>query len=410
MRNPTVSITHENQAHLKTFPRPRNDNGRGMHFGLDLRDGALDEYVPRLVELGVKWTLVYAGDELQAERAARALWSHGIMPIIRPQCRIDGAAVAWSKYVNALTRNGIPAYIQVFNEPGDPREWRTIPDNYLSVFAPKWEGAARAVVEAGGFPGLQVMGKEEFDAVVARVPRTDALWQKTWFALHNYGANHPPAYPYDARHQQDHPGDTILDDDISVLNFLAIAKWMQDGLGFVMPMIGGEGGWQYNAREDNRYPAVAVTLHAQYHRAMFEWFRTGVVSNDEPLPDYLFSVAPWILFGWGSDDWYGGSAGTKTQTLDAVKAIPAFTRKFAWDTPPALDQFVQTEARKYTWMPINTDAALYKFAQANKLGYPQTDEFEFTHNGAGYLGQVFNLGIVYVKKGDWGNVKWMKKP
>jgi hypothetical protein len=80
--------------------------------------------------------------------------------------------------------------------------------------------------------------------------------------------------------------------------------------------------------------------------------------------------------------------------------------------PPGttLEQAAIVEARKRTWMPINDQAALYKFAQQNNLGYPQTDEYEFTCNNAGYLGQVFNLGIVYVKKGDWGNVKWVKKP
>ncbi len=67
-------------------------------------------------------------------------------------------------------------------------------------------------------------------------------------------------------------------------------------------------------------------------------------------------------------------------------------------------------ARQLTWMPINTDGALYKFAQAKNLGYPQTDEFEFTHNNVVYVGQVYNLGIVYVKQGDWGNCQWVKKP
>jgi len=62
------------------------------------------------------------------------------------------------------------------------------------------------------------------------------------------------------------------------------------------------------------------------------------------------------------------------------------------------------------WMPINDTAALYKFALKNELGYPQTDEFEFQMGADGYIGQVFNLGIVYVKKGDWGNVMWVKKP
>lgn len=67
-------------------------------------------------------------------------------------------------------------------------------------------------------------------------------------------------------------------------------------------------------------------------------------------------------------------------------------------------------ARQLTWMPINTDAALYQFAQAHNLGYPQTDEFEFAVAGKTYVGQVFNLGIVYVEKGNWDQVAWTKKP
>ena len=78
--------------------------------------------------------------------------------------------------------------------------------------------------------------------------------------------------------------------------------------------------------------------------------------------------------------------------------------------PPTLEEKVISAARKFTWMPINTEAALYKFAQTRNLGYPQTDEFEFTYGNDGYIGQVFNLGIVYVKKGDWGNVKFVNKP
>ena len=78
--------------------------------------------------------------------------------------------------------------------------------------------------------------------------------------------------------------------------------------------------------------------------------------------------------------------------------------------PASLEQTAVANAQKYTWMPINTGGALYKFAMSNNLGYPQTDEFEFTYGSDTYVGQVYNLGIVYVKKGDWGNCKWVKKP
>lgn len=82
-------------------------------------------------------------------------------------------------------------------------------------------------------------------------------------------------------------------------------------------------------------------------------------------------------------------------------------------TPPpqqTLEDAVITAAQKLTWMPINTDGALYKYAMSKNLGYPQTDEFEFAFNNVVYVGQVYNGGIVYVKKGDWGNCLWVKKP
>jgi hypothetical protein len=81
-------------------------------------------------------------------------------------------------------------------------------------------------------------------------------------------------------------------------------------------------------------------------------------------------------------------------------------------TAPVTDlkQTATSAAQNQIWMPVNDRTALYKFAQANALGCPQTDEFEFTFNSDAYMGQVFTLGIVYVKKGDWGNVQWINKP
>jgi murein DD-endopeptidase MepM/ murein hydrolase activator NlpD len=61
------------------------------------------------------------------------------------------------------------------------------------------------------------------------------------------------------------------------------------------------------------------------------------------------------------------------------------------------------------WMPVNNTAALWKFAQSRGLQDQQTDEIPFTYNGEQYIAQVFNKGIVYVKVGDWGNIKFIPK-
>jgi hypothetical protein len=61
------------------------------------------------------------------------------------------------------------------------------------------------------------------------------------------------------------------------------------------------------------------------------------------------------------------------------------------------------------WMPVNNTAALWQYAQAHGLQDQQTDELSFTYNGDNYICQVFNLGIVYVKVGDWGNMQVIRK-
>jgi hypothetical protein len=60
-------------------------------------------------------------------------------------------------------------------------------------------------------------------------------------------------------------------------------------------------------------------------------------------------------------------------------------------------------------MPVNNGAALWNFAKASGLQDQQTDELSVTFNGEEYVLQVFNLGIVYAKAGDWGNVKIIRK-
>ncbi len=65
-------------------------------------------------------------------------------------------------------------------------------------------------------------------------------------------------------------------------------------------------------------------------------------------------------------------------------------------------------AQQQQWLPINVNSGFYKFAQANNLGDPQTDEFEFTVDDA-YVGQVYQGGFVYAKKSNLGNIQWVKK-
>jgi hypothetical protein len=129
--------------------------------------------------------------------------------------------------------------------------------------------------------------------------------------------------------------------------------------------------------------------------------------------DYVIGAAIFAVSPWGKRGSFGMASANQIRDYMAQGGAsgPA-TIQAASASAPTTDPAAAAiaAAKKLPWMPINTDGALYKFAQAQKLGYPQTDEFEFKLGTDGYVGQVYNLGIVFVKKGDWANVKWMKKP
>jgi hypothetical protein len=421
-RPPTVVLTPENVEQLKRFPHPPDDNGIGLHFHLDLRDEFIATTVEHLKSIRATWTMIYAQDELQARRAATACWREGIMPVVRIGKRVDENFDP-VPYVQALLAIGAPPYVQVYNEPEDAREYKDArkPNDWLGMFARNWVRQASRVVAAGGMPGLQVLERVSFDAAVDAVNASGGqeIWKHAFFVQHNYAENHPPAYPYDERNQRDKPGQTIVQDHLGTLSFLAYAAWMQERIGFVMPIIGGEGGWLFGAEKDLRYPKVESALHAQYHKEMFEWLRTGLLSNGEPLPDYLFSITPWIAgsFTFAGQNWWGNILrpdGKLTATIEAVQSIPPFVRRFSWDTgqqpepqppppppPGGLPDAAALEAiQRGAWaglrISFNPEAILASYARAHNLGAPLTEEFD----AAGFRCQGFVGGIAYMPTGQ----------
>jgi len=291
------------------FPRPGGDNGVGIHFGLDTRSEAIALDIRRAREMKMTWaTLCYQGDE-QLLRCARMIWDAGIMPICR-QVTTIGRGYPFDRDARVLIENGIPAYIQIFNEPSDEREWkRARPKDYIQRWSQLWAQAATGVYNAGGYPGLQCLRPKELEAAIDALGVDCPVWERVWFCSHNYGLNHPPEW------QEDY---------WCVLGFEFFAEICNDRLGFVPPIICGEGGWLYGAYDDHGYPRVDGDVHARYTREMYEWFRTGRLSSGEPLPDYLFAVCPWILSGLTDEAWYGFT--TKGVTIQAVKDIPDFVR------------------------------------------------------------------------------------
>lgn len=97
-------------------------------------------------------------------------------------------------------------------------------------------------------------------------------------------------------------------------------------------MIAGEGGWRPGEAQDNCYPAISDELHCDYHLAVFDWFRTGTLSDGKALPDYFFAFCPWLISDPADPGtWFDSEAGDRTLTIEVVATYPSFERKFSWE-------------------------------------------------------------------------------
>ncbi|MBI4670512.1 MAG: hypothetical protein HY741_02430 [Chloroflexi bacterium] len=151
-------------------------------------------------------------------------------------------------------------------------------------------------------------------------------------------------------------------------------NWLDDDTGWVRAVY----------TEINRWNSISSNQPIQA-LAMFRWLNTD--------PHWCFSTKPNVL-----NDFRAAIAQNFKLRLPGG-AQPGQT----------LEQATLAAAKSKPWMPVNNTAALWKFAKANGLQDQQTDELSMTFNGEQYIVQVFNLGIVYVKVGDWGNIKVIPK-
>ncbi len=326
---------------LAEWPRPPHDNGTGIHF---LPIGYYDDWVvDRLIELmkemQMRWSVVLYNDENMLHRAATKFRDAGIMVVWRPNIRPAGGYLYIQRDLDILNEVGMPPYIQLHNEPEVEQEWVEYGEMDIDLFVKNWIRLADEVYMKGGFPGLQVVDPDVLAAVIdeVRSKGKEYLFNEMFFVAHPYGSNHPPSYPYDRNMQSREPGKTIDEDWFSVLGFLKYVHVFQDKLGFVPPIICGEGGWTVGILEDDKYPAVNHEMHRDWHVELFSWFRTGRLSNGEPLPDYLFALCPWLISSanemqFDQSAWYKSKlSGDKKLTRRALQEMPPFERRFSWE-------------------------------------------------------------------------------
>jgi hypothetical protein len=316
---PPLVLRQEPPMTLKDWPRPAQDNGIGIHFSPDqyASDKDVDYGISLINDMGMKWALVIYSDENYLASTARKFKAAGITVVWRKMLRAYEPYYDWERDINILKSIGMPPYMQIYNEPSVGEEWSGHPMD-RALFLENFVQASRDIYNAGGYVGFQFIKidwlVDGINAIKAR--QGDAIFSRMFFVPHPYGLNHPPDYTQDMN---------------GVLGFLAFADVFQKQIGFVPPMIAGEGGWKYHADDDRRYPQIDDTLHRDYHEAIWNWFRSGKLSNGQDLPDYLFAFCPWLLFGGDASAWYNSFQGTRQMTIDMTKSMSHFVRKFSWE-------------------------------------------------------------------------------
>jgi streptogramin lyase len=315
------SPAHSYLDWIQTWPRPTGDNGRGIHFLQTHQFDPIEaqNQVERMKQLGMRWTLVHYLNHDQLVRIAPIFQEAGITVVWRPFTRPYETYNGWAEDVTYLRSRGLAPYMQLYNEPSLAQEWEDAYPIDQELYLNNLLSAAQSVYDAGGYVGLQFVdpGWLHLALQAMRAHGLSRIVDRLFFVPHLYGLNHPPEY------EEDRNG---------VLGFQVFAQVFQEEISFVPIMIVGEGGWRLGEAQDNRYPAIDEVLHRDYHLSVFNWFRSGQLSNGQSLPDYLFAFCPWLI----SDPhdpaaWFDSEAGERELTVQAIQAMSPFERKFSWD-------------------------------------------------------------------------------
>ncbi len=375
---------------LALYPRPEDDNGRGVHWSPTnqaLPPEVVDYFIAELRAMNIKWVKFLQDDrpEVTDPYLVRQLVAHGIEPVMRVYKPLNEPYEHLAELVAGAGDMGV-GYFELYNEPnlaGPAGGWREGEAVNVERMVDLWILAAREVHAAGGHPSLPPLaGGGTLDDLVflrgfldgVRARGQADLLPGAWMAVHNYFLNHPLDYPTDPVNVHDVPlteaeiaereltpeqveainharsiaklpreeggfwvGNTIDVDSNAFRKYQAYANVFYQRFGYYVPVISTEGGAVIGAAEDPRYPPVreedltALTLGA-YHAVL------------DDAPGYFFAHTPWLLANSAGEHldtrfehaaWYKDREGTVLPVVDALKADPRKDEVRVWREPEA---------------------------------------------------------------------------
>ncbi len=361
---------------LSDFPRPPDDNGRGVHWSATIYhpSGAdLDFWIAELTAMHMKWIKLLDDGDGSSLELCRRLLDAGMMPVVRlyrerhnPKRMGGRERSGMRKLVAAGVR-----YFETNNDPNLSAEWEGNhkPENWLDIVVDNYIYDADIVNGEGGLLAVPAMGPSgSSNAIQATLDRgrADLFDKGAWLAIHNYTLNHPIDYPADPVNQNgqpltqdefekypawswDHrsiqminerrardknPGQTLAEDANCFRGWEQAGQMMLETLGRHIPVISTAGGPVVGWGDDLRYNKVTPDQQAAWQVEM-----THILQ--ERAPEWYFSCCTWLLasralgdfnpaweqMSWYTDAWNErfGLAG-RLPVVQALKDLPPVVR------------------------------------------------------------------------------------
>ncbi|MBI4302492.1 MAG: hypothetical protein HY664_07790 [Chloroflexi bacterium] len=295
---------------LASYPRPEQDNGRGIHWfpASNQAPSVVDLYVSQLESMEIKWVVFLGGtDDFKLKRKGEpqtnsylvsSLKERGIEPVLRIYMPVGPTSRSYFQRSISYYRDLGVRYFQIFNEPNRPDEWRYPQQLSAKKYIDYWLPLASMVVREGGLPGIGALDPltsqhpddkflEQALAELKGRERNEVL-ARTWIAIHNYTASTPQQYT------TERAGFARFE----VYNDVATSV-----LGYSLAIIGTEGALSSGDHRWQEASDATAKLQAQ-------WVAEGY-GFMKKRPPYLLAFSPWLIgnqVGGGQDYRWENSA------------------------------------------------------------------------------------------------------
>lgn len=287
---------------LSLFPRPAEDNGRGLHWfpTMSQKPEVVDRFVPELVAMRIRWLVILQGVEdwnlASNDYLVERLNEAGIIPVMRIEARVGALDLERLRQIVIHYRGKGVHYFQIFNEPNAREEWSGADYPTPELFLRYWIPAAEIVAQNGGLPGLAPLMPMSSRAdepfldkelrLLVHTGRFDLI-NVMWVAIHNYGGM----------------------DENGFLRYRRYAAIAKSALGQNVPLLSTEGGMG-----DAMSSSETVV-------SAFDAMKTR-----EP---WLLAFCPWLIgnaVGGGQDDTWESAAWYQRNgampIVDRIRSLP----------------------------------------------------------------------------------------